>query len=324
MQVVPKLSEVEKKTISKVEMSCQGCASPRANDNSPCFCFKEPSGTLHASCGSVITSFGSAAGTAMRSWNHLLSTTPWSGKKRSVQLYLAPLADLLQCWIVMFSLGRTILLFQLNSVQFFSEQFIYSLSYPKIVCKPVTDLQKSPSSSLSAWEEQAHHHASWLLWTGSEKKTHLTIGLCIKDLQSVDIHIEPAKHLTALSQKTASTEGPGFTTFLPTIATNTPEFAHPKHPGFAVLQMSTIFLSILGLQAHLLRKYAHIVSKWPWPGHGFTTRSTFNWILSGWNMLLDPRNYGDTNKYQTWAKINIEKVGLYMFKHHCSTQFLIK
>lgn len=101
--------KLKKKTISKVEMSCQGCASPRANDNS------EPSGTLHARCGSVITSFGSAAGTAMRSWNHLLSTTPWSGKKRSVQLYLAPLADLLQCWIV-----------QLNSVQFFSEQFIHS------------------------------------------------------------------------------------------------------------------------------------------------------------------------------------------------------
>ena len=128
MQVVPKLSEVEKKTLYPKWRCLVRVVLVRANDNSPCFCFKEPSGTLHARCGSVITSFGSAAGTAMRSWNHLLSATPWSGKKRSVQLYLAPLADLLQCWIVMFkfSLGRTILLFQLNSVQFFSEQFIHS------------------------------------------------------------------------------------------------------------------------------------------------------------------------------------------------------
>lgn len=86
-QVVPNVSEVEKKNcISKVEMSCQGCASPRANDNLPC--------TLKGALGHPARPLRECHHKLWECCRHCEEElespaqviTPWSGKKRSVQL----------------------------------------------------------------------------------------------------------------------------------------------------------------------------------------------------------------------------------------------
>ena len=128
------------------------------------------------------------------------------------------------------------------------------------------------------------------------------------------IHIEPAEHLIALSQ-VQGTGGPGFTTFLPTAATNTPEQTILS----TVLQLKSIpSWSPSASSSKICPQREQVTMAWSQRSQDTpSTESGFSGLFKCFQIFKTTELQ---TMYQTSAKITIQQVGLYIFdtiaRHH--------